>query len=94
MKRSTHRTPEQRAILYKQFEELVASGLGKKAAAAQLFVPYATMLTWQGREKPKDDFPIVSAGVVRPYVKKVKPTGKAIVIVTDISSLSSVLSNL
>ncbi len=102
MRRLLKRTKEEKLDLVKRFNQMVDGGMPKHKASDELGVAYGTMMSWLGKNgrnpaaaiKEDDYFPIVSASERKPYTKKVKPSGRAIVIVTDISSLSSVLSNL
>lgn len=97
MRKVKFRSKEEKLELVAKFKELVAGGMAKQRAANELGLPYGSLMHWVKTLGGGDgDFPIVSVSpkATRTYVKKEKASGKAIVIVTDISSLSSVLSSL
>src|SRR5688572_28112231 len=93
-----HYTEEQKRALYEKAQGFRASGLSIKNACAQANIAIATYHSWKAKfeDEPKVVVHNVDEEDYKPklYNKKPKSTGKAIVIVTDIGSLASVLKEL
>lgn len=94
MGRITLRTDDEKKEAVRKWHERIASGANRTDAAEGMHAHYSSLIAWEKKfAGEKEHLPTVTVAR-KPYTKRERPDGKAVIIVTSLSNLSEALKSL